>query len=99
MQAGHPLVVDRQGWKGRPPVLGDQAIRLFEGGDLKDPLHQREGQHFGVTELGLGMRRTAPVRQARMRFQEIVHKTIDFGHLMLYAGTHRSSPSGEQNQR
>lgn len=90
-QAGHPVVVDRQGWKGRPPVRGDQARRLFEGGDLKDPLQQREGQHFGVPERGLGRRRTAPVRQARRRFQEIGHKTIDCGHLLLSAGTHRSS--------
>ena len=34
-----------------------------------------------------------------MLLEEVIHKTIDFGHLMFYATIHRSSPSGKQNQR
>src|SRR5712691_4081977 len=95
----HPLLVRGQMGKCRPPVLRHQSIRLFERGDFKTPLQQGHRQHFGIAELGLGVRRVTPVGQARMGFQEFVHKTIEFDHLMLYADTHRSSPSGKQNQR
>jgi hypothetical protein len=50
-----PLLVRTQRRKGRPPVLGDQSIGLFEGGDCQDALQQRNRQHFGITEARLGM--------------------------------------------
>jgi hypothetical protein len=94
-----PLFVGGPIGKGSWPVLRDQAIRLFERGDLKHPLQQGNRQHFGITELRLGMRGVPPVGQLRVGFQEFVHKTIEFNHLMLYARIHRSSPSGKWNQR
>jgi hypothetical protein len=34
--------------------------------------------------------------QLRVGFEEVVHNTIEFDHLMLYACTHRSSPPGNR---
>src|SRR5262249_49131871 len=99
MQPGQPLVVGRQGREGCAPVLGDQAIGLFERGHFQNPLQQRDAQHFGIAKLGLRMGRAAPVSQRRTGFEELIDKTIDFSHLVLYAGPHRSSSSGKQNQR
>jgi hypothetical protein len=92
MHSGQPVFVGRQLGKRRTPVQCHQAIGLFERGDFQGPLPQRARQHFGITELRLGMRRVSPLGQAWMGFQEFVHKTIEFDHLMLYAGIHRSSP-------
>ena len=99
VHARHPLLVGGQLGKGGPPVLGDQPIGLFERGNFKGPLQQGNRQHFGIAEVRLGVRRATPLGEAGMGFQEVVYHTIEFGHLMLYARLHRSSPSGEQSQR
>jgi hypothetical protein len=101
-QAVHPrqpLFVGGELRKCRPPVLRLQPIRLFERGDFKHPLQQGNRQHFGITELRVGVRRVPPVGQARRGFQEFVHKTIAFDYLMLHARTPRPSFYGTQNQR
>jgi hypothetical protein len=46
-------------------------------------LQQSNRQHFGVTKLRLGVRRVTPVSQLRVSFEEVVHNTIEFDHLML----------------
>ena len=66
-----PLFVRTQRRKGRLLVLGDQSIGLFEGGDFQDALHQRNRQHFGITEARLGMGRVPPVSQLGMGFHEV----------------------------
>jgi hypothetical protein len=94
-----PLFVRGQLGERRPPILRHQAICLFEGGDFKYSLQQGKRQHFSITELGLGVRRATPLGPSRVSFEEFIHKTIEFDHLLFYIDTHRSSPSGKQNQR
>jgi hypothetical protein len=94
-----PLFVRGQLGKGRPPILRHQSIGLFERGDFKHPLPQGNRQHFGIAKLRLGVGRVPLLSQLRVGFEGVVHNTIEFDHLLLSAGTHRSSSSGKQNQR
>jgi hypothetical protein len=55
-----PVLVGGQLRKGRPLGLRPQPRRLVECGDFTHPLHQGNRQHFGVAELGLGVRRVMP---------------------------------------
>jgi hypothetical protein len=91
-----PLFVGGQMAKRGLPVLRHQPIGLFERGNFTYPLQQGNRQHFGIAKLRLGVRRVPPLSQLRVGFEEVVHNTIEFDHLMLYACTHRSSPPGNR---
>jgi hypothetical protein len=94
MHPRQPLLVGRQLREGCPPVPGYQAIGLLKGGDFKHSLQQGYRQHFGIAEVGLGMGRTSPVGQPGLGFEPLVHKAVEFGHLLVYAACHRSSVLG-----
>lgn len=98
MHAVEPLLVRGQVRNGRPPIVSNQPIGLFEGGDLEAPLPQGQGQHCGITKLGLGVGRVPPLRPGRLLCQELSDKIVDLSHMVVYPGGHRASSSAGESK-
>ncbi len=76
--AGKSRGAEKPSDNGQPP-----AVSLLETGYPETPWEPRDGQHFGISKGRLVRGRLPPVRQRGRGGQEIVHKDVEFGQVML----------------
>jgi hypothetical protein len=71
MQTSAPLLIRRQAWKSRSKIIADKLIGLFERIYSQTALHQSYSDDFRICESRLRIRRTAPMSQLSVGFEEV----------------------------
>jgi hypothetical protein len=92
VQAVDPLRITAQLREGVAVVLRDQLVALLQIINAEAALHQSDSQHLGIGELRVIVRRNSPVMKLQMCLQIIIHKAVDFRHLVGYR-SHGGRPS------
>jgi hypothetical protein len=93
VEAAQPFLIRTEQWESAWVIAGNELVSLFEGGDAKAALHQRDGDDLGIRESRQAMVGSPPISQLRMDLKEIIHEAVDFGHL-VYTRSHGGHPPG-----
>src|ERR1700749_111016 len=94
VESGQTLFVGDKMRESPRPVGAHQQVSFLERGATERALQQSDRENLGIGKNRLRMGRTSPASPARMSFEIIINKAVDFGHLMLYAAQGRCPPAG-----
>ena len=65
--------------KAIAPIVGEQAIGLFEGSYSQNTLHQADSEDFGIGKVGLSMMGAPPMGSVGILLEKIGDEDIDWG--------------------